>query len=402
MDNDKNNVVILRALLLELLRIKDIRLARTVSDRIYRYTKDRKDLDVFERIKALHELLEKTISSINENNVLMFCLDGLRRCDFSDTNGIKNVYSIIKKKGRIYSNAYSYSTSTYESLLPSLSESTDTGTESEISSEKCRFIKIAHEQKREIFFYCDSYKIIVDDDIKYTKCSQTITQKIWDFVIDADKNTNGLFYIHELYESHFSFVNPYTKDELVAKGTSILFDFLASNGGPLQTDYTEQLKDSLMYIDDTLCTFFDKLKCSIVIFADHGNTILSKGTQISDLNDTVFTASEDSIRVPLAVISPVIKPCIDDTIMSLWDLNDILIALLLKHDYSPPIRDRILIGRNKIYNPDFCAIYKMAGKEDYLRAFRGTISNDGIKRICFEDGTEEVYDVSSNEEKRIQ
>lgn len=400
-DENKEDVYTLRLLLTDLLRIKDFRLSLSTSLRIFECTAEKTDFQIYKKIKDLKELFWKQARSIDERNVLLFCADGLRSVDFSEDDGLTRVYNEVKKRAVIYSNAYSYSTSTYESLLPSFSERDNAGKESEIPSDECRFIKMALDEGRKVYFYCDSYKIIEDDRINYTKCSQTITQKIWDFVLDAKSVTNGLFYIHELYESHYSFANPYTTTNLVARGTTIFFDFLPQNGGHLQTDYTLQHSDSMRYLDDTLVEFFKNVNCQILFFADHGNIVLDKNTTLEKLGDTCFTASEDCIRIPLAIISPKVAPRIDDMIMSLWDINNIVISLMQNKEFIPERREYIRIGRNRIYNPEFHEIYKMAGKEKYLLAFTGTVSNKGIKHLYFEDGTEEMYDITLGDDRRI-
>ncbi len=398
----KDDVCTARELLVDLLRIKDLRLSLEVSLLIFELTSENEDFQIYSKIKDLKELFWEQARGIAENNVLLFCADGLRSIDFSKDNGLKRVYKEVEKRATIYTNAYAYSTSTYESLLPAFSGRADAGKESEILSAECRFVKMALEEKRKIYFYCDSYKIVEDARINYTKCSQTITQKIWDFVVDAKDITNGLFYIHELYESHYSFANPYTKDKLVARGTSIFFDYLPQNGGHLLTDYHSQHSDSIRYLDDTLVEFFENIKCTIVFFADHGNIVLKANTNLSELGDTYYTASEECIRIPLAIISSKVSPKIDSTIMSLCDINDIVITLMRNNEYTPGYRKLVKIGRNRIYNPDFHEIYNMAGKEKYLLAFTGTISNKGIKHLYFEDGTEELYDISLGDDRRIE
>ena len=77
--------------------------------------------------------------------------------------------------------------------------------------------------------YTCGTKYIDDPQIKYAEHPQTITQMLWNFLNDLEIDANGLFYIHMLYESHFTFPSPYFKEKhMVVDGTSLFFDFLST------------------------------------------------------------------------------------------------------------------------------------------------------------------------------
>lgn len=265
---------------------------------------------------------------------------------------MKNMYDFLTNHTCFFCNAYSTSTSTYESLIPTYSENMDLRTkyyESNVVQENsCRFINEAKRQERKIYFYTDGTTYIKDEEIKVIRKFQTVTEKIWDFVLDAANEKNGLFYIHILYESHYSYPNPYTKSEIIAEGTNILFDYLDKNGGQIRIDYSAQQRDALRYLDDVVVPFIKKLKCRMVLFADHGNILFDKGTKIEEIEKSKYSYHEELIRVPLAIKAPEVVTGCNQMLISIMELNHIIIALmnkqnifLEKHDYIKVVRSKI-------------------------------------------------------------
>ena len=162
----------------------------------------------------------------------------------------------------------------------------------------------------------------MDDAVHVTSYSQTAAEKLWDFLLDAVDEQNGLFYIHILYESHFAYPNPYTMEKIVGEGTSILFDYLEKNGGGLQADYEMQQKDALRYLDDTAAPLIERLRCGVVLYADHGNIVFGRETKLRDIEITKYTFHEDLIQVPLAVGYPGIAARTDSRLISIMELNE--------------------------------------------------------------------------------
>lgn len=149
--------------------------------------------------------------------------------------------------------------STFESLIPAYSENNDLRTRyydsTQIPEGDCRFISEAIRQKRRIHFYTDSIAFTDSENVMVEDKSQTATEKIWSFISDAQNVENGLFYVHILYESHYSYPNPDTISELVTDGSNIMFDYLQKNGGELRADYVQQHEDAVRYLDRVLTPF---------------------------------------------------------------------------------------------------------------------------------------------------
>ena len=209
--------------------------------------------------------------------------------------------------------------------------------------------------------------------------------------MDAAEEENGLFYIHVLYESHYSYPNPYTMDEIVTEGTNIMFDYLDSNGGEIRTDYNKQQKDSLRYLDDVIVPMLERLQCRMVLYADHGNILIDKGADLEIVEKTKYTFHEDLIQIPFAVKAPEIEAGEDDRLFSLMDLNSVVIALMRKEKILLKRNHYIKVLRSEIYNPDFKYLYKRANNEQGLLAFEVFIFENGYKLAIYADGIVELY-----------
>lgn len=352
-----------------------------------------------ERLKVLYRIQKKCMKQIVSSNVLMLCIDGLRSKDISKST-MPNLTEYLEKEMLWFHNAYSISTSTYESLIPAYSENLDMRTkyyeQNYVEEKDCRYIKIAKEQNRNVFFYTDFISFIRSECIHLKNETQTASEKIWDFLLDAIEEENGLFYIHILYESHFSYPNPYTDKPIIAEGTSVFFDFLPVNGEKIKTDYEKQHIDALRYLDDTIVPLIKNLNINMVLYADHGNVILKENTIFDEITYPMLTFAEDLIRIPFAIRKCNEKAESREDLISLIEINDVLVSLLKNKKIVIPKRQYVKVQRSKIYNPDFQYIYQKLNFEKGLDFFELFVWDTGVKLIVYSDGTKELYDLNDN------
>lgn len=384
----------LKKIIQKYIEIKDFKSAIFYAKKLIELSEDAWGKKLLEQLMDIYGMQLEAMGEIDENNVLMLCIDGLRRKEVTEEY-MKNLHSFLHNNTRYYSNAYSVSTSTYESLIPAYSENTDLRTKyyekNMVPHNGCRFINEAKRQERKIFFYTDGADFIEDDDIAVTAQWQTATEKLWDFLIDGTEEKNGLFYVHILYESHYSYPNPYTRNEIVAEGTHILFDYLDKNGGRIRTDYSRQQKDALRYLDDVIVPLIENLQCRMVVYADHGNILIGQGTEIGSVEETKYTFHEDLIRVPFAIKSPEMEIGEDASLISIVELNNVIISLMNKREITYKNSGVVKVMRSEIYNPDFHYLYKKTGNEHGLLAFEAFVFEEGYKLAVFADGITELY-----------
>lgn len=394
-----------RELVTEYLHIKDFRTAAVKLNEWMNLKaiakEDKKTAEqILEDVEDIYALEKEAAGALSENHVLMLCLDGLRRQDLSEET-MPKLQKLMNETGYQFTNAYSFSTSTYESLIPVYSENGDFRTryyeKNYVDIKDCRFAALAEKQKKAIYIYGDGEPFIRGDNIHYSEQFLTVTEKLWQFIIDGCNSENGLFYLHELYESHFTFSNPYTETTLMSEGTAMLFDFLPAKGGRLRADYAKQHDDAIRYLDDVTEPLLRPVKCRMLVYADHGNLILDYNTKISEVRDMEYTCSEGWTRIPLILRSPEMGAGTDDSLLSLMELNKMVISLLRQEVYQTPDAAHIKIARSELYNPDFRYLYEMAGKKQSLQAFECFLFTNKRKLIIFADGTAKVYDAEDRE-----
>lgn len=381
------------ALINRYIYIKDFRSAIDYAQKLAGiFRKDRFEQLVMD-LKRIYKTEQEAAARIDESNVLMFCFDGLRWQDMKETY-MPNLVKLFEDRAFMFDNAYSFSTSTFESLIPVYSGNDDLRTDSYIRNyireTECSFLKEAKRQNRHIYFYTDAEHYIDGDNITYSGRCQTVTEKIWDFILDAVDEKKGFYYIHELYESHFTFSNPYTEEGLVCEGTAMLFDFLPQKGGRLRTNYERQHMDALRYLDDVVSPIFSAMKCRMIVFADHGNLILNKDCKIEEIKKSKLIYDKEWIHIPYVICSPDMGKGRYKGLISLMSLNDIVLSMLKKKAYNIPQNFYVKFARSELYNPDFRHLYKKMGQERCLLAFEGFIFADGYKLIIYSDGFTEL------------
>lgn len=399
-DNKEKESLYLQ-LLKKYIEIKDFRLAELCVKQISEICDKAEYREIKREIKELYQMELQVAAEIHENNVLMICVDGLRRKDYI-AGLLPKIKAYCDDNMTFFSNAYACSTSTYESLIPAFSENDNLQTKyfqrNEVDEKKCRFIEEAVKQERTIYFYTDVATFVRSDNIKRNGNYLTATEKIWYFLLDALEEENGLFYIHIGYESHFPYVNPYTEGKLIANGTNIMFDYLSRLGGKVRTNYIEQQRDSLRYLDDLMAPFITRLAMRMVLFADHGNILIDQEAELEDICAPKFSYHENLLQIPLLIKSPEQGVCQNDSLISLISINNIIISLMKKERYQSRNDEFIKIERSAIYNPDFQYIYKMAGKDEELKAFEAFVFRSGYKLAVYSDGTTKVYKISDDSE----
>lgn len=378
-----------KKLLNEYIVIKDFSNAKKYLELIKYIFDSDKYIQVYNTLTRIEELKIVYAKRIAQKNVVMLCCDGLRREDLCESK-MPIMYKWMKERTHFFDNAFSFSTSTFESLMPVYSGNYNLlsvdYTKNIVCESDCTFLQVAVRQNRDIFFYTDGEHMIESEKVFYTGETQTIGQKIWDFLCDGILTNKGLFYIHELYETHFSFPSPYVDERMIAEGTNILFDFLPHNGGKLRADYEKQQKMSLRYVDDMIGPILNALKCKVVLFSDHGNLILDNAIILEKVDDEDLLASDTLTHIPLAIFDENIACGEDSTLVSLCYLPEIVSSLLKDKQVDIPKEQFIKIARNELYNPNFRAIYAMRDKEEYIQAFEKFVFQSGEYIYIFADG----------------
>lgn len=371
----------------ELIKIHDYILARKYAEQYVKINKSKLAEQLLTDLNLIIEDEMKAMKAINDNNVLMFCVDGMR-CRDSLHSELCNFLE-IRNKSVCYDNARSVSSTTFESLIPVYGENNDMSTayykKDKLEEMECRFIRHAIKSGRAIHFYTDGIEFVSSSHIKHQKSFQTATEKLWNFIIDAVDEDNGLFYVHVLFESHFSYPSPYADDKMIATGTNMVFDVLPMNGGRVKIDYETQHDKAIQYLDDSI---FSLLKCfygRMVLYADHGGYIMQEGETIENVKSVQLFLHEDLYHIPFLITKQGVEPKTVNNLFSLMELSNVVICLMDNTDYKSNETQFVKYQRSEIYNPDYKYIYKKCGYEQGLLAFECFEFEDEYKLVVFEN-----------------
>lgn len=380
------------------IEIKDFRLAAQAAGALYESSGDQK-YNILK--KDVEDLYQKYLEVLKRGDdaVFLLCVDGLKAQEFCEGGRLRKTYSAVREKATIFTRAYSFSTSTFESLVPVFSEKYDQRLEGYLENtvvplEECRFAKFAREQGRNIYVYGGGIKYIEDPQIKYIEHPQTIAQMLWSFAVDLELDSRGLFYMQPVSESHFTFCSPYYRqNDMQIDDTNLFYNYLSTKGNCLNTKYSRQYDVAMEYVDDTLAPVLEACTCKTLLFADHGGYDYEEieCSKLEDLDPNRLTASEDLIRIPIVIVSPK-EGGEDHSLISLAELNDIAISMMKNEKFPYNGQQYIKLGRKAIYNADCKYIFNhIFHSEHRLCAFEGFIFEDGYKLLVFSDGTKELY-----------
>lgn len=399
---------VLLDLVKKFIEIKDFRLAAMAAGALYESSGDQKYNILREDIEDLYQRSLEVLKKAGENAVFLLCVDSLKAKELSKEGRLKKTHSAIKERATIYTRAYSYSTSTYESLVPVFSEKYDQRADGYMKTtvvplEECRFAKFAREQGRNIYVYGGGIRYIEDSQIKYIEHPQTITQMIWSFTVDLEMDPQGLFYMQPVSESHFQFLSPYyTQNDMKVNEEGLFYYYLSTKRNSLDKKYSGQYDAAIRYIDDTLAPVLGVIACKTLFFADHGDYDYEEieSNSLEDIDSSRLMASEEMIRIPMAIISDK-EGGENHYVISLAELNDIAISMMKDEKFDYKGKSYVKIGRTAIYNPYGKYIFEQIFHcEHRLCAFEGFIFEDGYKLFVFSDGTKELY--TTKEERLIE
>ena len=115
---------------------------------------DISEVTIRKDLEELYELEKQAAACVSEDAVLMLCLDALRYRDLSEQD-MPKLKKLLDETAYCFNRAYSFSTSTFESLVPAYSENGDLRTgyyeKNAVDREDCRFIKTAQAQKQSMY-----------------------------------------------------------------------------------------------------------------------------------------------------------------------------------------------------------------------------------------------------------
>ena len=119
--------------------------------------------------------------------------------------------------------------------------------------------------------------------------------------------------------------------------------------------------------------------------------ILEHDTELKDIDEPKLHAGEEWIRIPFSIRVNGQKPRMDNRLISLVELNDIMLSVMAGNEYKHDEPEFIKIGRSAIYNQQFRELYRLMASDYNGEAFEGFIFRNGYKLLIFSDGKKKLY-----------
>ncbi|KOC31912.1 sulfatase-like hydrolase/transferase [Clostridium botulinum] len=407
--NSKEKVKKLKKIIYLYLQIRDFYNARKYIKEYIRF-----DLDDKMKFSELLKDIDQVLKSLSDNlkkrhgkDIMLLFLDSLRAKDIYDSNPKMKYLNSMLKDSIYFTNAYSPSIFTYESV-PSMFKNSMPFIDclykrKSIREDECEFLKIAKNKGYRVRIYALSHwKIIDGDNIEYGKESNYASETLWnaycDMVESKEKDTIFLLYFwQEIHPPHIggeheaypqSHVTPFTcNDEL--KQT--------------QQEYSKQYDESLSYVDGQLKFYFDVMSKETIkiIFSDHGQ-IIDKA--LSPIEEIKTLAGWHTIRyhVPFIINGGNLKSKVITELFSTKNLTEILEGIL-NDKLNISTSEIIEVNFSKINNSIIIDKYKEKGYEDYLYGFKIFLSKNhkvvitGNNKIKIYNMDDEINELSNDE-----
>lgn len=350
--------------------------------------------NLLEDLCGLLHVLNKKLKEKLGNNILLFFLDSLRAKDVYDIKSPMKYLNNILKQSQYFTNAFSPSIFTYESVpsifsgkLPFFNESYKRKV---VQESEVRFIQEAIKKDYTIKIYSPDYwKIINGPNIRYGNYSPIMSKNIWNALCDliSDDNKNVIFLLYFLQETHPPHICGYHTVEPVGHNTPFTCNDIVNQS---QEKFNIQYNDCLKYVDNQLEFYFDIMGEDItkILFSDHGQIIENAMDKLENIK-TLAGWHDDRFNIPLILNGSKIKPLKYDNIFSMINFNDLIISLINNSKYDIN-KNYIEVNFSKICNDTIKQKYTKVGYDDYLYGFR-VLRDDKYKLVITGNGKYKVY-----------
>lgn len=408
---DTKQEKVLQKIILNYLGIRDINNAKKYI-KIYlenNYSKHDKVKKILNELEIIEEEIKIKVEEKAENNIFIFYWDALRHKDvFSNNNNMKYVNTLLDKS-TYFTNLYSPSITTYESvptiltgLDPEDSEIRDGIT---VRDDQCAFVKKAQEQGYKIKIYSNHWNIIDGEKIEYFDGSYA-TLTIWNAICNmiSSQESKNIYILYFWQETHPPHLCGNHENYPVAH----LAPF-SGNESELQSqeEYNNQYSECLSYADEVTEYYYNILGDNTlkILFSDHGQIIEQATYELKDIK-TLAGWHDDRVRVPLIITGGHVHKKRIDGLNTLMNFNKIMNLILDKQRIIIDSENKVYFKFSKMQNSIIIENYLEAGFEDYLYGFTVYITDlykcvvTGNNKIRYfnKNNDEEIFDAKKIEE----
>lgn len=403
--NEKKQENILKDIILNYLKIRDINNAKKYIN-IYinnNYDKYNKMIELLRRLEYIENDIIDRINEKAKDNIFIFYWDALRYKDVHSKNTQMKYINSILNQSTYFTNTYSPSIFTYDSVQTILTGLDKNNAEIKdkkiVSDEHCEFIKEAQSKGYKIKIYTNYWDIIEGEKIEHFN-SDYATLTIWNAVCNMaassdSKNIYILYFWQETHPPHFC-----------GNHEKIPFEHSTPFSGSKctmqsQEDYNNQYNECLRYIDEVMEYYYSILGENTlkILFSDHGQIIEQATYELKDIG-TLAGWHDDRVHIPLVITGGHISKKRIDGLFSMSKFNEIMKLILDKKQISLDIEDKIYFRFSKMYNAIMVNNYKKAKMEDYVHGFivymndkyKCVITGNNKIRYFYKSNDNEIFD----------
>ncbi|MGN2369746.1 sulfatase-like hydrolase/transferase [Clostridium cagae] len=360
----------------------------------------KKELEVLQfkfKVEELLKEISKKLKGQKEQLILLY-IDALRYKDISNLNNMPYLKGIAENYVD-FTNAFSTSITTYESMVSCLSSQMPLENEnykrSFINEDECDFVKVAVKKGYNINFYILGHDKFVDSKhINYkpggTYCATTLWNFITDLAISESKSISLLYFMQESHPPH---IGGSHKVNIKAHNTPFSTGDRVSQ---TQEEYSQQYYEALNYLDSQI-KFFMGMLCednSIVVFSDHGQIIEKAQSAIKDVG-TLPGWHDERYKIPLIIKDKRFKNQQVDELFSLIDFNSLLIGIM-NGELCINKRNFIEMQFSKMHNKVIRTLFSENGLEDYIDSFK-VYRNEYYKMVIINENKVRGYKLGDEE-----
>lgn len=391
---EKQNI--LQKIIYSYLCIRDVYNAKNFINLYIKNNYDEKEKFI-NLLKELDKLLSDIKLNITErkgNDIVLFFLDSLRSKDVYNENSPMKFLNSLLDKSKYFTNAFSPSIFTYESVPAILSGKLPFHNElykrKDVDQEEVPFIQEALSKAYSIKIYFPNFwHVIIGDRIEHGKYNPIMSRNIWNAICDLSESRNekNIYILYFLQETHPPHICGYHTQKPVAHSTLFTCNDITDQE---QKQFNIQYEECLKYVDKQLEYYFNILGDDVtkVIFSDHGQIVENAMSNLEDIG-TLASWHDERYHIPLILCGRKVKYLKCDNIFSMINFNDLIISLINNKEY---INDQkyIEVNFSPICNHTIKQKYIKARYDDYLHGFR-VLMDDKYKLVITGNGKYKVY-----------
>ena len=364
----------LKKIILNYLGIRDINNAKKYI-KIYlenNYSRNDKIEKLLNEIENIEIEIKNKIDNVAKNNIFIFYWDALRYKDvFSKQTKMKYVNSILDKS-TYFTNLYSPSITTYESV-PTILTGLDTDDpqirdDITVRDDQCAFIKKAQKQGYNIKIYSNHWNIIDGEKIEYFDGSYA-TLTIWNAICNmiSSQESKNIYVLYFWQETH----PPHLCGNHEKLPVAHLAPFSGNESEPQsQEEYNNQYSECLSYADEVTEYYYNILgnKTVKMLFSDPGQIIEQATYELKDIK-TLAGWHDDRVHVPLIITGGHIDYKRISGLNTLMNFNKIMNLILDGQQVIMDAENKVYFKFSRMQNSIIIENYLEAGLEDYLYGF---------------------------------